>query len=165
MVHDPRLLIDSTSFEETILWVSGQFLASTHFWYQQRSPQIEPRRAIGENIPNAERQHLVAEVVLKRARLLTRRANSEDPLPEQMGRLLACYRDENVLDGASESASKGFFDSLDTPPWDLWVSYEGGELISWVPEVWIGLTQRGIDANPVNCIQWAGSAFNLKPLR
>ena len=31
-----------------------------------------------------------------------------------------------------------------------------GKLICWVPAVLIPLAQIGIDANPVDCIRWAG---------
>jgi hypothetical protein len=49
------------------------------------------------------------------------------------------------------------------PRGTLWVSYDRGELISWVPNALISLAQEGIDANPVDCIHWADSTFTLKP--
>jgi hypothetical protein len=165
MVHDLRSVMVSGPLKEAILWVSGQSLVSTQFEYQLRSPQLKPQRSLGENITDLERQHLVSDEVRRRANLLTPCASNDldDAVGQQVGRLLLYYPEENVSDGASESASRGFFDPLDEPPWDLWLSYERGELISWVPEIWIALAQRGIDANPVDCLQWAGSAFTLKP--
>jgi hypothetical protein len=133
--------------------------------YQLRSPQLKPPRLLGEEITDIERQHSVAEVILKRATLLACSGNfgPEPTIHEQEGRLLLYYPAENVSDGASRYASKGFYDPSDAPPWDLWVSYDRGELISWVPDALISLAQEGIDANPVDCIHWADSAFTLKP--
>jgi hypothetical protein len=39
------------------------------------------------------------------------------------GRLLGYGPDETVWDGASEAATKGFFNCEDEPPWDLWLGY------------------------------------------
>jgi hypothetical protein len=75
----------------------------------------------------------------------------------QEGRLLIYYPAENVSDGASKYASNGFYDPFDAPPWDLWVSYDSGELISWVPNALVTLAQDGMDANIVDCIKWADS--------
>lgn len=47
---------------------------------------------------------------------------------------------------------------MTAPPWDLWVHYTDGLLVSWVPDLLIDLAQRGIDANPVDCIRWADVA-------
>jgi hypothetical protein len=71
------------------------------------------------------------------------------------GRPLLYVPSENVSDGASTYASNGFFDLYDCPPWDTWLQYSRGTLVSWVPEVLIPLAQIGIDANPVECIKWA----------
>lgn len=74
---------------------------------------------------------------------------------EKAGRLLVYFPAENVEDGASRAASSGFFDPYDAPPWDAWVHYAEGVLISWVPEGFVTRAQAGIDANPVDCIHWA----------
>jgi hypothetical protein len=132
--------------------------------HQLRSPQLKPRQALGENITDIERQLLVTEVVSHRANLLALSGNIGPgrTLQDPEGRLLVHYPAENVSDGASKYASKGFYDPFDAPPWDLWVSYDRGELISWVPDALISLAQAGIDANIVDCIHWADSAFTLK---
>ena len=62
---------------------------------------------------------------------------------------------ETVEDGAAEAASKGFYDVHDAPPWDTWVSHADGALFCCVPDFAISQAQKGIDANPVDCIHWA----------
>jgi hypothetical protein len=76
--------------------------------------------------------------------------------------------DQNLCDGASESATKGFFDVDNIPPWDFWVgyfveaieldrpSYRGVReyLASWIPPSLVPLAQAGIDVNPEACILW-----------
>jgi ferredoxin len=76
-------------------------------------------------------------------------------LSQKSGRLLIYNPWENVADGASQVSSLGFFDINDAPPWDTWIHYAEGRLVSWVPNELIKLAQDGIDANPVQCIQWA----------
>ena len=71
-------------------------------------------------------------------------------------RLLIYECQETVVDGASEAASLGFYDLLDAPPWDTWVLYRNGEVLCCVPDFAIPRAQDGIDANPVDCIHWAG---------
>jgi hypothetical protein len=70
-------------------------------------------------------------------------------------RLLIYECQETVADGASEEASLGFYDLLDAPPWDTWVSYRNGSVFCCVPDFAISRAQNGIDANPVDCIHWA----------
>jgi hypothetical protein len=108
---------------------------------QLRSPQLEPRMALGHNITNAERQEIVDEVISRRSNLLASYGviEREGIVGEQDGKLLIHYPAENVSDGASRYASKGFYDPDDAPPWDLWLSYDPGELVSWVPAVLIPL--------------------------
>lgn len=78
------------------------------------------------------------------------------------GRLLRYNPNETVLDGTSETSSKGFFDVYDAPPWDLWVGWlnpknRSGLVICWVPEPLIPAAQAGIDVNPMDCINWLES--------
>lgn len=48
-----------------------------------------------------------------------------------------------------------FFDVDNVPPWDIWVGYTDGALLTWVPTALIEAAQMGIDANPEQCIHWA----------
>jgi hypothetical protein len=88
--------------------------------------------------------------------------------------------DDSVDDGASEHVSRGFFDFVDTPPWDTWVCYvvdpaqiaanerrragssqepfgRGSYLVAWVPPAYLDLVAEGIRVNPVDRIAWAES--------
>jgi hypothetical protein len=126
---------------------------------QLRSPQLMPRCALDTDISEAERQQIVAAVVSGRSQLLSSHETTAEGTLDQtdMGRLLIYNPRENVADGASRYSSKGFFDFSDAPPWDTWVYYAQGELISWVPADLVPIAQEGIDANPVECIRWADS--------
>jgi hypothetical protein len=80
---------------------------------------------------------------------------TRDRLPSaDSGRFLVYLPHENLACGAAEFSSNGFYDLNNVPPWDLWVSFSDGELISWVPIGLIEAAHMGIDANPEQCIQW-----------
>lgn len=130
-----------------------------------RSPELNPSDTL--NIPHREDIHrlvqekyeayrrAVEEVIGKRSALLRGMVTgTETTSPESKGRLLRYYPLETVDDGAAEASSKGFFDFNDAPPWDTWVAYLDGAIISWIPEPLIARAQAGIDANPVDCIHW-----------
>lgn len=125
---------------------------------QLRSPELKPAFSLGTNITDAARQDAVAKLVEERGILLSKSAGESGALGLKAGgRLLITAPAENVADGASQVGSLGFFDENDIPPWDTWVAFVDGDLLSWVPESLIGLAQDGIDANPVQCIWWADS--------
>jgi hypothetical protein len=97
----------------------------------------------------------VAEIAAKRSALLDATVpSSENAKSNYQGRLLLYHPQETVSDGAAEASSKGFFDAEDAPPWDTWLAYFEGGIVSWVPEHLISRAQVGIDANPVDCIHW-----------
>jgi hypothetical protein len=125
---------------------------------QLRSTVLEPNIPLSRLQSEAERERIVTEVVNKRSRLLQakrREFSEEQALSNSAGRLLTYIPSENVADGSSRYASKGFFDPDDTPPWDTWLHYSNRTLVSWVPAVLSPLAQAGIDANPVVSIAWA----------
>jgi hypothetical protein len=127
---------------------------------QLRSSVLKPSIPIGDICSKPEMINaIVAEVVKKRSQFLA--IDPSDHTDYQSlkseGRLLVYEPSENVSDGASRYASQGFYDPSDAPPWDSWVHYSDGSLICWVPAVLIPLCQSGIDANPVDCIRWAGA--------
>ena len=125
--------------------------------HQLRSPDLKPSASLGETHSEETCRALVADVIARRARLLSSRYRFEAGTGDvhSPGRLLIYAPCENVSDGASKYASKGFCDEYDAPPWDSWLHYADCELISWVPAVLIPLAQDAIDANPVACIRWA----------
>ena len=120
--------------------------------HQLRNPALKPLDAIGSSCCSEEsRQEIVNRVIELRSSLM-----KSYPSPDlAIGKLLLYVPGENLRDGASRYASNGFFDPYDCPPWDIWIQYSDGALISWVPEVLFPLAQAGIDANPVDCIKWA----------
>lgn len=76
---------------------------------------------------------------------------------------MACF-DESVWDGVSGLESEGFFDELDTPPWDTWVCWAEGDfthaphtvfILAWVPPSYVDRVNHGMGCNPVECIWWA----------
>ena len=100
--------------------------------HQLRSTALKPRADIGVTITEQEREAIVSGVVSARSRLLPLHESDMADRSEDLGQLLIYVPSENVADGASKYASKGFFDAYDEPPWDTWVHYSDGELI-WVP--------------------------------
>lgn len=114
------------------------------------------------------RSELVGQLSVQRRRLL---ADAEDltrpRLPVSfVGRILLFDFDLQLADGLSMSESGGFFDVLDTPGWDTWVWYEFGpedvardytrsHLVAWVPPGLVDLAERGVWANPMDCLWWA----------
>ena len=124
---------------------------------QLRSPDLRPDRSIEETQIEEDRKTLVRSVVSKRSDLIRLRGESvtlgvDDESTK--GRLLLYTPDETGKDGASEYASLGFFNQCDAPPWDTWIAYSDRTLLAWVPTELVGLAQRGIDDNPLECIAW-----------
>ncbi len=120
-----------------------------------RNPVLMPSRALDELGSDSDWLQTVSEVVSKRSA-----QNQQNPSVEAQsisidsGRFLIYFPHENLADGAAQVGSNGFFDVNNVPPWDLWVSFSEGALISWVPLGLIELAQMGIDANPEECIRW-----------
>ncbi len=96
----------------------------------------------------------VAEVVAKRSRL-TAGTSTEKSDKSVVGRLLLYSPSENLACGAAEVSSNRFFDVNNVPPWDIWVDFSEGTLVSWVPPALIDVVQMGIYVNPEACIRWA----------
>jgi hypothetical protein len=102
-------------------------------------------------------QRAVEELSRKRSELLNgQKPTPEFSTPDSGARLLIYQPLETVDDGAAEASSKGFFDVSDAPPWDTWLFYSNGTILSLVPGSFVGAAQAGIDANPVDCIHWPG---------
>jgi hypothetical protein len=101
--------------------------------------------------------HLVGGVAARRAQLLRQYgAYPNSPAADLLsGRLLRYIPRENIADGASALSSLGFFDNNDEPPWDTWLGFKHGQLISWVPPELVQDVQAGIDNNAVDSIRWA----------
>lgn len=132
--------------------------------HQLRSSVLRPLANIGATITEEEREAIVSGVVSERSRLLQIHESDYGKRWQDLGRLLIYVPSENVADGASKYASKGFFDAHDAPPWDSWVHYSQGELICWVPTALVSLAQVGIDANAFECIRWAETEPSINSL-
>jgi len=124
---------------------------------QLRTPGLAPTRPLSEVRTEPERAQVVSSVVLLRSQLLsseTDPAEGKSDSDLRGGRLLLYAPEENLADGAARYASCGFFDVDNTPPWDAWVAFSHGTLLSWVPPQLLTLAQSGIDVNPECCICW-----------
>jgi hypothetical protein len=112
-----------------------------------------------------ERIAIVEDLANRRAALLKTmgRYAALSQVNLTQGRILLYAPDENLFDGAAKYSSKGFFDVNNVPPWDTWVCYTDGHLVSWVPPVLEELASAGVAVNPEECIQWASPTF-LKSL-
>lgn len=87
---------------------------------------------------------------------------------ELPGRLMVYFPHLNLVDGAAEAESEGFFDTDNAPPWDTWVAcFEDRQLgdssdekgpgpyvVAWVPEPLVAAANAGIEVNPEACIVW-----------
>jgi hypothetical protein len=104
---------------------------------------------------DAPRQEAVAQVVAEKSQLIGQLTPQIGAADEAGGRLLLYRPAENLACGAAEQSSHGFFDVNNVPPWDIWVDFSEGTLVSWVPPPLVQAAEAGIDANPEQCIQWA----------
>jgi hypothetical protein len=119
-----------------------------------RSPELKPRFGVDEFGDDALWGKAVAEVVARRSRL-TAGTSAEKRDTNVLGRLLLYTPSENLACGAAEASSNGFFDVNNVPPWDIWVDFSEGTLVSWVPLALLDVAQMGISVNPEGCICWA----------
>jgi hypothetical protein len=118
---------------------------------QLRTPSLRPSSSFSEVRAAADRDDMVRSVIARRSALV-----NAQPQPRDVseGKLLLYAPQENLADGAARYASNGFFDVDNVPPWDTWVAFSQGALLSWVPPLLTGLAQSGIDVNPEGCIRW-----------
>ena len=98
----------------------------------------------------------VTEVVAQRSQWTSKMSSGGDALNAAGGRLLLYDPKDNLACGAAEFSSNRFFAVNNVPPWDIWVDFSEGTLVSWVPPAFVDLAQMGIDVNPEQCIRWAG---------
>jgi hypothetical protein len=146
-------------FTNSRLWRRGaELYRSTDLSFaplkeQLRSPAIAPNESLSDARADEEQKtEIVRSVVRKRSKLVF---TAERPVDPNTGKLLLYTPDDNLADGAARYASQGFFDDDNVPPWDTWVAFSQGALLTWVPPQLLQLAQSGIDANPECCIRWA----------
>jgi hypothetical protein len=152
------------NYTKTRLWRRGMELyrqadlgSLAPLMQELRSPTVRPSGSVVEARTEQAREEIVRSVVVARSDLVKGRELSYD---SNTGKLLIYAPDENLADGAAQIQSKGFFDCDNMPPWDMWVAFSRGILVSWVPPKFVGLAQSGIDVNPECCIWWMDSKPN-----
>jgi hypothetical protein len=155
----------------------AQRLAETKHWCGRPGP-LDPRtdlrsRELMPWILESNPATIIYFVAQARAYKLRDRGGGgepfREPAPTGEGRLLVHYPGLNLVDGAAEVASEGFFDMWNLPPWDTWVAFgtqptterdrsEADFLICWVPPQLVELANLGIEVNPEQCIAWLDKA-------
>jgi hypothetical protein len=121
-----------------------------------RSPELQPTFSLDRFEDDSLWVQAVKEVVTYRARLVAGPA-AEHPVGDPGGRFLLYSPSENLACGAAAESSNGFFDMNNVPPWDLWLGFSDGTLVSWVPPALIDVASMGIFVNPEECVRWAES--------
>lgn len=119
-----------------------------------RTPELKPSFGLDEFGDDALWAQAVTEVVARRSRL-TAGTPAEKRDTNVGGRLLLYSPSENLACGAAEASSNGFFDVNNVPPWDIWIDFSEGTLVSWIPPGLLDVAQMGIYVNPEECIRWA----------
>lgn len=119
-----------------------------------RSPDLEPDFDMDWFGDDTAWEEAVEEVAARRARFVAGLAD-ERSLTNAGGRLLLYRPSENLACGAAEVSSNRFFDTNNVPPWDIWLGFSEGTLVSWVPPGLVDVAQMGIYVNPEECIRWA----------
>jgi hypothetical protein len=146
-------------------------LAQTIFWCASRAGQMNPATSLrtAELRPRMleENRSSAVDTVAYARELFGGVDIRNATIPSSLGggRLLIYFPNHDLACGAAEQETAGFFDINNVPPWDTWVAYFQDEqpnidsfdteyLIAWVPSVFVGLANDGIDVNPEQCIQW-----------
>jgi hypothetical protein len=154
---------------EAILWCTGH-LSPDDPATSLRSSILRPPRLTAPDSVKIGSEEIVNTVARRRANLVSNqdriRVNPARDLAG--GRLLFCTSaTESIPDGYVSTASEGFYDEDDLPPWDTWLYYivpdmeiVGGAyapecLVSWVPAAWIDLAMIGVKEHFLDCMQWA----------
>ncbi len=119
-----------------------------------RSPELKPRFCLDQFGDDTLWAEAVEEVVSKRAAAVNGFLN-DHPAIDVGGRFLLYTPSENLACGAADASSNGFFDSNNVPPWDSWLGFSNGTLVSWIPPSLVDVAAMGVFVNPEECIRWA----------
>lgn len=125
---------------------------------QLRSVALKPDRQLSDaKASDEERAAMVESLCETRARLLRESGSYPDSatVPALDGKILRYAPKKSRADCSPGYESKGFFDANLCPPWDTWIGYAGGELLTYVPRILGGIAQRGIEVDTAECIRWA----------
>ena len=144
------------SFLETLRWCGPRLNAadpSACF----RSTELTPLgHLITDCNYDAEVAEIVNEVVARRSNLL--RSDSQD-VGDALGlfsgdRIFAFRPLDSLFHGTSPPESNGYIDDWEIAPWDTWIGYWGGYVVTWVAKPFVGLVNAAIAANAEDCIRW-----------
>lgn len=115
-------------------------------------------------------QQMVDHVVQQRRSELARMGWQAQGISSRDGRPAVFLPQLTLSDGAAEELSRGLFDEHNQPPWDTWMTYvlrdspsEYSYLLYWIPTARIDDADRGMHANPEQCIRWATSEDFVVP--
>lgn len=147
-----------------------QTLAKAIAWCSTRASASDPKGSLRSEelhprLLARSRADVVDSVLHQRSQLLSHRPPGGGADGSSAGRLLVYFPDANLCDGAAMEASRDFFDTDNTPPWDTWVGlvhttnhrYNASfatALICWVPEALAADADAGVRVNPEECILW-----------
>lgn len=121
-----------------------------------RSPELTPSFSFDRLENDTRWAEAVKDVVTLRAGLVGGLVD-EQSISAAGGRFLLYTPSDNLACGAASANSNGFFDTNNVPPWDLWLAFLNGTLVTWVPPALVDVAAMGIFVNPEACIRWADS--------
>ena len=154
----------------------AQLLDEAIRWCEGRADPAEPARCLRDLAhmpwPFAGGPAAIVDDFLEHRRTLVA---ARPPLGQRpaRGRLVACFPDRQLADGAPQAQSAGFFDACNTPPWDTWVAYEhdpaGGWdlLLAWVPHALVPCADEGVKVCCDESLEWidAPEAWRVPALK
>ena len=159
---------------ETCIWCNSPRVGNVSKVYL-RSECLKPKESFFEIF---QRTHTLLSTYLDQKRLvdhvctqrgLCLRENSLDRLIIESnlssGRILFIDTFSTTYDEVAKSASDGFFDESDIPPWDTWVDYvlidskenyknPTGILIAWIPETSLEPAEKGLELCIGESLMW-----------
>lgn len=128
-------------------------LAETVSWCGRRHGDPDPGTALRTaalSPPPATPWPETVRAVAEQRRGLLGRSWRRPANPLGGGLLLVYFPTPPHSRGAARSASEGYFDDRDTPPWDTWVAYleEPGRsyVVAWVPPAVLAQATAGVAA-------------------
>jgi hypothetical protein len=121
-----------------------------------RSAELKPSFGFDRLATDTLWARAVEEVVTRRAGFVAGLVEKQS-VSDAGGGFLLYSPSENLACGGSEASSNGFFDTDNVPPWDLWLGFSNGTLVSWVPPSLVDVAAMGVFVNPEECIRWADS--------
>jgi hypothetical protein len=140
-------------------------LAQTIAWVKSLLPLADPRTTLRNPMTEpkdlgyfSDPSHAVWSAKLHRRPWESEVDRSKFPTLEG-GKLLIHFPSEALFEGATESASDGFFGNDDALPWDTWVAYfyepeDPNYLVSWIPPEAIDLVNKAVAVSSALYFIW-----------